>query len=83
EQLTELRRARARNTDRTTLTLGHVLGTEPYTVDDAIEILRFCVGLPSVLDNCSVAMIAALVVSAEVPDVEDAIAILRDLVGLG
>jgi hypothetical protein len=82
EQLAELRAARSRNANRTTLTLGHVLGTEPYTVNDALEILRYTVGLPSVLDNCTVAVIAALIVNEEVPDVRDALQILRSLVGL-
>jgi hypothetical protein len=82
EQLAELRAARSRNANRTTLTLGHVLGTEPYTVNDALEILRYTVGLPSVLDNCTVAVIAALIVNEEVPDVRDALEILRSLVGL-
>jgi Leucine-rich repeat (LRR) protein len=82
EQLAALRAARSRNAHRTTLTLGHVLGTEPYTVNDALEILRYTVGLPSVLDNCTVAVIAALIVNEEVPDVRDALQILRSLVGL-
>jgi internalin A len=82
EQLAELRAARSRNAHRTTLTLGHVLGTEPYTVNDALEILRYTVGLPSVLDNCTVAVIAALIVNEEVPDVRDALQILRSVVGL-
>jgi Leucine-rich repeat (LRR) protein len=82
EQLAALRAARSRNANRTTLTLGHVLGTEPYTVNDALEILRYTVGLPSVLDNCTVAVIAALIVNEEVPDVRDALQILRSLVGL-
>jgi Leucine-rich repeat (LRR) protein len=85
EQLASLAEARARNTTRTTLTLGHVLGTEPYTVHDAIEILRHVAGLPSVLDDgCSVTIMAALVISDkhEGPGVPDAIAILRNIVGL-
>jgi hypothetical protein len=82
EQLAALRAARSRNAHRTTLTLGHVLGTEPYTVNDALEILRYTVGLPSVLDNCTVAVIAALIVNEEVPDVRDALQILRSVVGL-
>jgi Leucine-rich repeat (LRR) protein len=83
EQLASLAEARARNTTRTTLTLGHVLGTRDYTVHDAIEILRHVVGLPSVLDSgCAVTIMAALIVSEKVPDVQDAIAILRSLLEL-
>jgi Leucine-rich repeat (LRR) protein len=82
EQLAELEAARERNTTRVTLTLGHVLGTRDYTINDALEILRYIAGLPSVLDGCDVAMMAALIISEEVPGVQDALQILRHLVGL-
>jgi hypothetical protein len=85
EQLAALNEARERNRARTTLTLGHVLGTDEYTIQDAMEILRYCVNLPSVLDDgCAVTIMAALLISAEAdgPGVQDALQILRHLVGL-
>jgi len=84
EALRELAEARERNRTRTTLTLGHVLGYEKYQVEDALAILRYVVGLPSVLDDCEVAMMAALVISSEVegPQIDDALQILRYVVGL-
>jgi hypothetical protein len=77
-----LEAARAANRTRTTLTLGHLLGTERYKVTDALQILRYVVGLPSVLDNCTVAVMAALIISEENPGVRDALQILRSVVGL-
>jgi len=84
EHLAELAEARERNRTRTTLTLGHVLGYAEYQVEDALAILRYVIGLPSVLDDCEVAMMAALVISSEVdgPQVNDALQILRYVVGL-
>jgi hypothetical protein len=64
------------------LTLGHLLGEREYKMQDALEILRYAVGLPSVLDNCSTALLAALLVSDELPGVQDALQILRHIVGL-
>jgi Leucine-rich repeat (LRR) protein len=84
DALRELAEARERNRTRTTLTLGHVLGYAEYQVEDALAILRYTIGLPSVLDDCEVAMMAALVISSEVegPQVDDALQILRYVVGL-
>lgn len=80
-QLAELEEARAANRTRTTLTLGHWLGYIDFTMADAIEIMRFLVGLPSVLDDCGIAQMAALIVSEETPGIRDAVEILRFLVG--
>jgi hypothetical protein len=52
------------------------------TVDDALQVLRFLVGLPSVIDNCEKSRKAALIVSRDRPQVDDALQILRFLVGL-
>jgi Leucine-rich repeat (LRR) protein len=85
EALRELAEARARNQTRTTLTLGHVLGYRDYQIEDALAILRYTIGLPSVLDDCDVARMAALVISSEVegPQIADALEILRYVIGLG
>jgi Leucine-rich repeat (LRR) protein len=84
EHFAEIDRIRESATERTTLTLGHLLGFREYTVHDAIEILRFVAGLPSVLDDCPIAPIVALIVNCPQtgPGVADAIAILRHLNGL-
>jgi hypothetical protein len=52
------------------------------TLTDALEILRFVVGLPSVLNECDDALAAALIVSEDVPGIVDALQIMRHLVGL-
>jgi hypothetical protein len=62
--------------------IGDVNGDGVIDVLDAIEILRFALDLPSVLDDCPIARKAALVVSDDEPGVADAIAILRHVVGL-
>jgi Leucine-rich repeat (LRR) protein len=82
DTLNETLRQRRASMDRAVLTFGHILGIEPYTVSDALAILRYCVGLPSVLDDCPVALMASLIVSEENPGMSDALEILRSLVGL-
>jgi hypothetical protein len=62
--------------------LGLLIAGGHATVHDAIEILRFAVDLPSILDTCPDAFASALIVSEDEPGVADAIAILRSLVGL-
>jgi len=64
--------------------LGHVLGatTDAISIADALEILRYTVGLPSIIDECDIAKLAALIVSEETPGIADALQILRYLVDL-
>jgi hypothetical protein len=52
------------------------------TVDFAIEILCYVVGLPSELDTCDETFAAALIVSEDEPGVDDAIEVLKWVVGL-
>jgi Leucine-rich repeat (LRR) protein len=52
------------------------------TIDFAVEILCYVVGLPSELDHCSNAFAAALIVSEDEPGVDDALEILKYAVGL-
>jgi hypothetical protein len=62
---------------------GDVLGRgEIGGVEDAIQILRYLVGLPSALDNCQAARSAASFTNGVEPDVKDAIALLRNAMGL-
>jgi Leucine-rich repeat (LRR) protein len=95
EQIQHLEQTIYRNRasmNRAVLTFGHVLGITPYTVNDAIAILRYSVGLPTVLNDCDccdnddgrcdVAWMAALIVSEHEPGVADAIQVLRHSVGL-
>jgi hypothetical protein len=58
------------------------LSAEVFTVQDALAILRYTVGLPSILDICPDAYAAALIVSEDTPGVRDALQILRSVVGL-
>jgi Leucine-rich repeat (LRR) protein len=62
--------------------LGRLVGLGQATVQDALAILRYTVGLPSILDVCPDAYAAALIVSEDTPGVRDALQILRSLVGL-
>jgi hypothetical protein len=62
---------------------GRVLAatSDKITIQDALEILRYTVGLPSVLNECELAFQAALIVSEETPTIQDALQILRHIVG--
>jgi hypothetical protein len=62
--------------------VGHVLGAATISVGDALAILRYTVGLPSILNTCPDAYQAALIVSEDTPGVRDALQILRSVVGL-
>jgi hypothetical protein len=61
---------------------GRVNGGEHVTVQDALAILRFIVGLPSPIDTCADARAAAMITNplANRPSLQDALAILRHLV---
>ena len=67
---------------RTVLTLDHSLGLAPYTIADALEILKYIVGMDNVIEECAVAFDAALIVSEEKPGVSDALEILKEIVGM-
>jgi hypothetical protein len=62
--------------------LGILVGNGSATISDALAILRFAVGLDSIVGECEYAFQAALIVSEEQPGVRDALQILRSLVGL-
>jgi hypothetical protein len=62
--------------------LGHVLGNESVCVNDALEILKWIVGLPGVLNNCENAFNAARIIGGKNPTVTDALIILKFIVGL-
>jgi hypothetical protein len=53
-----------------------------HTIDSAIEILCYVVGLPSKLDRCDEAFAAALIVSEDEPTADDALEILKYIAGL-
>jgi hypothetical protein len=61
---------------------GRLYGGEEYSIGDALAILRYTVGLPSILNICPDAYAAALIVSEDTPGVRDALQILRSVVGL-
>jgi hypothetical protein len=64
--------------------IGDVNGDCKLDVADALAILRFIVGLSSVLDNCNAALRAAIIANpgASAPDVNDVLQILRFIVRL-
>ena len=83
EKLAQLAEARVNNMTRTTLTLGKWLGVYEFEIEDALQILRFIIGLPSVIDECEVAKLAARrVTEVGDPTLDDALAILRGVIGL-
>jgi hypothetical protein len=51
-------------------------------VQDALQILRYAVGLENVLEQCDSAYAAARITGGEKPGVADALEILRHSVGL-
>jgi hypothetical protein len=61
---------------------GQVLGNSNVGVLDALEILRYIVGLDSIINECHSAFNAARITGGETPTVHDAIQILRHSVGL-
>jgi hypothetical protein len=61
---------------------GDVNGDGEVGIDDALQILRYLIGLSSILDDCENAVRAALIVSDDIPQVGDALQILRYLIGL-
>ncbi|MCL1832108.1 MAG: leucine-rich repeat domain-containing protein [Oscillospiraceae bacterium] len=84
EHLHETLRQKRASMDRSVLTFGHVLGLEPYTMADALQILRYCVNLPNVIDDdeYGIALEAALIVSEGEPGMADALQVLRYVVKL-
>jgi hypothetical protein len=70
--------------DSPAFVLGDVTGSGSATVHDAIQILRFIIGLDNVIEGNPVALRASLITNPDAaePTVHDAIAILRSLVGL-
>ncbi|MCL2070813.1 MAG: leucine-rich repeat domain-containing protein [Oscillospiraceae bacterium] len=63
-------------------TPGHVLGNLDITIFDALEILKYIVGIDNVIDNDAMALEAALIVSDDVPGIFDVLEILKFLVGI-
>jgi hypothetical protein len=61
--------------------LANPLTIDP-TVDFAVEILCYVVGLPSELDTCPSTFVAALIVSEDEPTADDALEILKYVAGL-
>ena len=63
-------------------TPGHVLGNLDITIFDALEILKYIVGIDNVIDNDAMALEAALIVSDDVPGIFDVLEILKFIVGM-
>ena len=61
---------------------GRILSNDPPTAADALEILKYIVGIPSVISRNTDAFRAALIVSKDKPAVVDALEILKYLVGI-
>ena len=83
EQILELHDTIMTNRSRGVLTLRHILGTKEYTIADALEILVYLAGLEdNLIDNCSVAFMAAMIVSQHEPGIDDVLEILLFLADL-
>ena len=63
-------------------TPGHVLGNLDITIFDALEILKYIVGIDNVIDNDAIALEAALIVSDDVPGIFDVLEVLKYLVNM-
>jgi hypothetical protein len=63
-------------------TLGHVRGNITIGIEDALTILRWLVGLPSVIEEGNSAWHSARITGGNEPTINDALQILRWLVGL-
>ena len=66
----------------TTFRMGHVLGNDVVTVEDALEILKYIVGIDSLVARSARAFRAALITGGETPGTADALEILKFLVGM-
>jgi hypothetical protein len=64
------------------LTVFHLHGNQRYRLGDALQVLRYLIGLTSIINECSIAKQAAMVVSEDRPQLADALQILRHIVGL-
>jgi hypothetical protein len=62
--------------------LGDVNGDGTVDINDAVEILKYVVGLDSVIAEGNIAWKNALIVSETEPGIEDALEILKYMVGL-
>ena len=62
--------------------LGYVLGYDVITAADALEILKYIVGIDGVIVNGNRAFRAALITGGETPRTADALEILKHLVGM-
>jgi hypothetical protein len=61
---------------------GDVTGNGNIELEDALEILKYVVGINSVIDNCEVSFNAARITGDGKPGIGDAIEILKHLVGM-
>lgn len=59
-----------------------LLGETAFVINDAIDIIRYVVDLPSNVGECEILFQASLIVSVDEPTVRDSIEIIRYTVGL-
>jgi hypothetical protein len=59
-----------------------VLGNEPVTVFEALEILKYIAGMESIIDEGNVAFYAARITGGDTPNIFDALEILKKLAGM-
>ena len=59
-----------------------VLGEEPVTVDEALEILKYLAGMESVVSEGNVAFYAARITGGDEPSIADVLEILKHLAGM-
>ena len=62
--------------------IGHVLGNDVVTVEDALEILKYIVGIDSIIADGNRAFNAALITGGDIPGMSDVLEILKHLVGM-
>jgi hypothetical protein len=57
--------------------LGNVTGSGTISIADALEVLKYTADMPSIIDECSNAFFAAMVISEEEPGIADALEIMK------
>ena len=62
--------------------LGYVRGNETIEISDALEVLKYIVGLESVIANCENAFNAARITGGDMPTIKDVLEILKYIVGI-
>ena len=70
------------NKEKASNFVKRVLGEEPVTVEEALEILKYLAGMESVVSDGNVAFYAACITGGDEPSIADVLEILKHLAGM-